>query len=385
LAAHLADPLSPDGRTALVALRNGDAALFDALLGDSVIEGGVPEVRGPLRDACHRSVTTHDGLYDTYITDDYVYAQPLIEVLAAAPPGTRAAALRDGLTSLRLLYSPPTTFPEHQVDLRPLAAFPRLGALEVQYPCVGGGACGAMRTLEELSLTRGFDELTLPPWLKRLTLFSPTPSAELAGPLPASLREMTLDAHCAASSRRGPSPSGVRSLTYRVENGDTGEELSALLSWVSPSLESLHVQGITPPRVHVPSRLRSLSDLHVLAYDLTVETLPALCRAAIGAWNRIELHAQPALRELTVWAGTDLRALSACRDLEVLTIEFFVKQAPGPFPLSMPALRELRLRGGEDLKTVPCYPRLEVIRVDSKTRVETLPEPLRAKVSYDDG
>lgn len=387
LVTRLADPLSPDGRAALAELRKGEATLFDALLGDTVIEGGMPNVRGPLRAACHRSITSYDGLYDTDITDGYVYAQPLIEVLAAAPPASRAAALRDDLTSLRLLYSPPTTSPEHQVDLRSFSAFPRLASLEVQYPCVGGAGCGAIRTLERLSLSRGFDELTLPPWLKQLTLFSrgargPTPSVELAGALSRSLRELTLDGHCAASLSGMDNLSGLRSLTYRVEHADTGDELSTVLGGVSPTtLASLRVEGVTPPRVNVPSRFRALSDLRVLAYDLTIETLPELRRATLGAWKRIELHEQPALRELTVWAGTDLRALSSCRNLEVLTIEFLVKSTTGPFPLAMPALRELRLRGGEDLALVPCYPQLQVIRVDNKTRVETLPEALRAKVS----
>lgn len=116
-----------------------------------------------------------------------------------------------------------------------------------------------------------------------------------------------------------------------------------------------------------------------------LETLPALCSAEVGAWNRIELHPQPALRELTVWAGTDLRALSSCRNIEALSIVFFARGTPGPFPLAMPALRELRLRGGEDLASVPCYPTLEVIRVDAGTRAETLPEALRAKLSSEPG
>jgi hypothetical protein len=382
-AARLADPLSPDGRTALAELRGFDAATFDALLGDTAIQDGVPEVRGPLREVCHRSITKYDGLYDTYISDPYVYAQPLIEVLAAAPPGTRAAGLRDELTSLRLLYPPPTSFPEERVDLRPLATFPRLGALEVEYPCVGGGVCAAMRTLEALSLTRGFDELGLPPWLKRLRLYSPAPSAELAGAMPRSLRELTVDANSARPVRSLESPTALRSLTYRVEHGDDGGELAALLSWASPSLESLRVRGITPRAVRVPSRLRSLSELDLVAYDLAVEPLPALRSARIGAWERLEWHEQPALRELTVSAGTDLRALTSCRNIEVLTIDFLVRKTPGPFPLSMPALRELRLRGGEDLSIVPCYPTLQTIRVDEKTRVDTLPEPLRAIVSYD--
>lgn len=143
---------------------------------------------------------------------------------------------------------------------------------------------------------------------------------------------------------------------------------------------SARARGVTAKRLVVPARLRALAELAVLAYDLTLETLPALRSAEIGAWNRIELHPQPALRELTVSAGTDLRALSSCPNIEVLSIVFFAQGAPGPFPLAMPALRELRLRGGEDLASVPCYPTLEVIRVDARTRVETLPEALRAKV-----
>lgn len=362
--------------------------MFDALLGETVIEDGAPDVRGPLRDACHRSTTNYDGLYDTYITDRYVYAQPLIEVLAAAPPASRAAALRDELTSLRLLYSPPTTFPEHVVDLRPLGVFPRLRSLEVQYPCVGGAACGAMRTLEDLSLTRGFDELTLPPSLKRLELFTPDErdaTVQFAGALSRSLGELTVDAKSAARLDGVEGLSGLRSLTFKLERIEDDDALSTLLSRVSPALTTLRVRGVTAGRLLVPARLCALAELNVLAYDLTLETLPALRSAEVGAWNRIELHPQLALRELTVWAGTDLRALSSCRNIEVLSIVFFARGTPGPFPLAMPALRELRLRGGEDLASVPCYPTLEVIRVDAGTRVETLPEALRAKVSSEPG
>lgn len=377
------DARDADGKSALATLRAGDEALFDALLGETVIADGAPDVRGPLRDACHRSTTNYDSLYDTYITDRYVYAQPLIEVLAAAPPASRAAALRDELMSLRLLYSPPTTSPAHVVDLRPLGAFPRLRSLEVQYPCVGGAACGAMGTLEELSLTRGFDELTLPPRLERLELLTPderSAAVQLAGALSRSLRELTVDARSAARLSGVETLSGLRSMTFELERIEDGDALSTLLSRVSPTLTTLRVRGVTAKRLVVPARLRALAELAVLAYDLTLETLPALRSAEIGAWNRIELHPQPALRELTVSAGTDLRALSSCPNIEVLSIVFFAQGAPGPFPLAMPALRELRLRGGEDLASVPCYPTLEVIRVDARTRVETLPEALRAKV-----
>ncbi|MBI5515022.1 MAG: hypothetical protein HY909_14695 [Deltaproteobacteria bacterium] len=384
LAARLAEPLSADGRTALATLREGDAALFDALLGETVIADGAPDVRGPLRDACHRSTTNYDSLYDTYITDRYVYAQPLIEVLAAAPAASRAAALRDELTSLRLRYAPPTTSPEHVVDLRPLRAFPRLRSLEVQYPCVGGASCGSMRALEVLSLTRGFDELTLPPWLKRLELFTPDErdtTVQLEVARSRSLRELTVDAKSAARLNGVERLSGLRSLTFKLERCEDGDALSTLLSRVSPTLTTLRLRGVTAQRLLVPARMCALAELHVVAYDLTLETLPALRSAEIGAWKRIELHPQPALRELTVSAGTDLRALSSCRNVEVLSIEFSARGTPGPFPLAMPALRELRFRGGEDLAWVPCYPTLEVIRVDAKTRVETLPEALRAKVS----